>query len=52
MDRPNTHNTIICMKDGGEIWLNLRYTLDRIYLTSILVQYIQKRLHNDDSGVV
>ena len=40
------------MKDNCEKWLNIRQTLYRMYLTSILeVQYIQIRLHIDDNEV-
>ena len=32
---------------------NPRHTLDRVYLTSISeIQYLQKRLHNDDDEEV
>ena len=35
MGKLNTHSPIYCMKDNWENWLNLRHTLDRMYLTSI-----------------
>ena len=41
------------MNYDGMNWLNLRHTLDRMYLTSIVDdQYIQICLHNDDKEVV
>ena len=53
MDKLNTHNPIYCMKDNGEKWLNLRGTLDRIYMESIFnIQYFQICLHNDTNEVV
>ena len=40
-------------KVDWEDWRNLRHTLDRMYLTSILeVQYFQIHLHKYDSELV
>ena len=50
MGKLKTHRPIYCMKDDWENGLNLKHTLDRIYLTGILiVEYFQKSLHNDDN---
>ena len=34
MGKLNTHSPIYCIKNNCEKWLNLRHTLDRMYLTS------------------
>ena len=48
MDNLNTHSLIYWLKDNWENWLNLRHTLDTVYLTcSLEVQYLQICLHND-----
>ena len=48
--KPKTHSTIYCMKDNWKNGLNLRHTLDWIYLTSI--SYVHSSLtsmNNDDN---
>ena len=53
MGKPNTQSPILFMKDNLENRLNLRDTLDRMYLTNMLgIQYLQIRLHNDDNEAV
>ena len=53
MDKLNTHSSIYYMKENGENWLNIRHTLNRMYLTSISeIQYLQVHLHNDDNEIV
>ena len=50
MDKLNTYSPIYGKEDNWDNRLNLRHTLD---LTSILeIQYLQKRLNNDDNDVV
>ena len=53
MGKPNTHSPIYCMKYYWKNWFNVRQSLDRMYLTSILdVQYLQTHRHNDANEVV
>ena len=53
MGKLNTHSPIYCTKYNWENWLNLRHTLDKMYLANILdVQYLQIRPHNDENDVV
>ena len=46
MGKLNTHSPIYCMKDNWQNWLNLRHARYRMYLTSMLDQYLQI-VHNE-----
>ena len=53
MGKLDTHNPIYCMKDDWDNWLNLRHTLNRMYMASIVeVQYVQIHLQNYDNEVM
>ena len=53
MGQMSTYSPIYNMEDTSENWLKSWHTLDRMCLTSILeVQYLHKRLHNDDNESV
>ena len=49
MGKLNTNSPIYYMENKWENWLNLRYTIDRLFLTNILeVQHFQTCLNYDD----
>ena len=53
MRKLKIHRPMYCVKGNGENGLNLRRTLDRIYLTSILYdKCFQIGLHNDDNECI
>ena len=52
MGKLKIHSPIYCKSDYWDNWQNLRHTLNRIYLLSMLyVQRLHISLYNDDNGM-